>query len=67
MSKKRNKQVKVDPTFALALEDISLERIKRGLDRDKQGARRITLAMVRSSNFKKLKDDVISREFMTDE
>lgn len=67
MSKKRNKQVKVDPTFALALDDISLERIKRGLDTEKQGARRITLAMVRSDNFKKLKDDVISREFIKDE
>ncbi len=63
MSLIKNKQIKVDPVFAKEINDISLTRIKKGLDTEMQSVRRVTLAMTRSEHFAKLKEDLTIRPF----
>ncbi len=60
---------RIDINFKREVEDISIQRVKSGLDKepkDVKSIREITRAIARASKFPKLKKDIIEGEFDND-
>ncbi len=51
---------RIDEDFLEELEDIKIERIKRGVERGMISNRRITNAIIRHQDWDKMKDDIIN-------
>ena len=57
------KMIKADKVFVGELEDIILERMKKGLDKKPKSVERITAAIRRCKiNWKKIKERIINEE-----
>ncbi len=61
-----NKVIKADLKFVEEIEDIKVERIKRGKDRKEKSSKRITAAIRRHSLWDKIKKDIINDELKKD-
>lgn len=53
------KTIRSSVEFAEELNDMKLKRIKNGQDEKLQSDRRLTIAIIRHENFKKIKKDII--------
>jgi len=64
MAKKNSKVSRNDPNFMKEIEDMRIQRILRGKDNvlKPTSPRRITLAMTRWKDFKKMKKDIIEAD-----
>lgn len=61
--KNKSELIRVDPIFKKELEQISIERIKKGTDLERNGFRRITMAMRRLNDWNMIKERIINAEF----
>lgn len=55
----KGKVQRIDEDFDMELEDIKIERIKRGIEKEMISNVRITNALVRHPSWKKIKEDII--------
>lgn len=58
----KDNQIRVDTRFRRELEDIKVQRIKRGFDSKLKSDRRLTAAMRRHPLFNRIKEDIIRDE-----
>ena len=58
--------IKVDPDFKKEIDDIKLERIKKGFDKKMRSDRRITKALRRLSSWEEIKKKIIEAEMEDD-
>lgn len=59
---KRDKMMRADPDFLKELNDIKIERIRKGRDKRFKPDRRITKAIRRHRFWPTIKDDIINSE-----
>ena len=55
----KSKLIRVDEDFKNVLKDISLERIKKGIDKEIKSTKRLTKAILRHSDWKNIKNDLL--------
>lgn len=61
---KENLQMRVDINFKKQVSDISIERIKNGMDKKMRSFSRITKAIIRLPSWKKMKEKLIEANFI---
>lgn len=57
--KGKNVTARIGEDFSKELEEIKLERLRRGIDTKKKSTRRLTDLMVKHDDFQKIKEDTI--------
>ena len=61
-----SKLIRVDEDFKNVLKDISLERIKKGIDKEIKSTKRLTKAILRHSDWKNIKKDLLIKPLIID-